>query len=144
MAPKKTRVTSGESCYGPGGWQINEDETLIAFYNRTLKKEPLHARLEDSQEPRKLQIDDLEITFKRTIRVPDNGEVSYLPPDSGSFPLYNVADFASVLPQDMVDKGGLFFSMYREYLPARPGIPDPVLICRNRTRSDVGEFSQRK
>jgi len=109
----KVTVANCESCYdqnGPGGWQINRDETLVAFYNRTLKTEPLQAEIADSS----LKIDDLKITFKRTIRVPDNGDVSYLPPATGIFPLYNIAEFAGVLPQEMVDKGGVFFPMYRK------------------------------
>jgi len=106
-------VTSGESCYdkdGPHGWQINQNETVVAFYNRTLKTDPLQAEISDAS----LMIEDLTITFHRTIRVPDNGDVNYLPPGVGSFPLYNIAEFAGVLPQDMVEKGGVFFPMYRK------------------------------
>lgn len=56
----------------------------------------------------------LKITFKRTIRVPDNEEVSNLPPGLGSFPLFKVQDYAARLPKDMVDKRGLFFPMYQK------------------------------
>ncbi|CAG1962705.1 unnamed protein product [Fusarium graminearum] len=35
----------------------------------------------------KVKIDDLEISFKRTVPVPDNADTNYLPPDAGSFPL---------------------------------------------------------
>lgn len=57
----------------------------------------------------------LEITFQRTIRVPDNSNVSKLPPDLGRFPLYKVKDYATRLPKDMADKGGVFFPMHRKY-----------------------------
>lgn len=54
------------------------------------------------------------ITFKRTIRVPDNTkQVSNLPPDLGTFPLYQVGEYASRLPQAMARKGGAFFHMHQ-------------------------------
>ncbi|EKJ68938.1 hypothetical protein FPSE_10863 [Fusarium pseudograminearum CS3096] len=62
---------------------------------------------------KKVKIDDLEISFKRTIRVPDNYDTNYLPPDAGSFPLYKVDDYAETLPLRMAQKGGLFIPMYQ-------------------------------
>ncbi|KAF2649096.1 hypothetical protein K491DRAFT_708357 [Lophiostoma macrostomum CBS 122681] len=56
---------------------------------------------------------DLRISFRRTIRVPDNQQVSYLPPDLGKFPLTPVMDHHSRLPKDVSKKGGLFFPMYQ-------------------------------
>jgi hypothetical protein len=60
--------------------------------------------------------EDLQISFKRTIRVPDNQKNSDLPPDLGSFPLKKISDYADKLPESMASKDGLFFPMYREYL----------------------------
>ncbi|KAK3377973.1 hypothetical protein B0H63DRAFT_478477 [Podospora didyma] len=57
-------------------------------------------------------LDDLTISFRRTIRVPDNEHVSELPPDLGPFPLFRVKDFVKSLPSEMVAKGGLLFPMY--------------------------------
>ncbi|QPC69412.1 hypothetical protein HYE68_000164 [Fusarium pseudograminearum] len=62
----------------------------------------------------KVKIDDLEICFKRTIRVPDNDDTNDLPPDAGSFPLYKVDDYAQTLPLSMTQKGGLFIPMYQK------------------------------
>ncbi|KAI7786261.1 hypothetical protein LA080_004082 [Diaporthe eres] len=56
----------------------------------------------------------LEISFERTIHVPDNKELSHLPPSLGSFPVYKVQDYAHRLPQSMVDKGGVFFPMHQK------------------------------
>lgn len=56
----------------------------------------------------------LAISFRRTIRVPDNAQVSKLPPGLGCFPLYKVHDYASRLPQDVLDKGGIFFPMHQK------------------------------
>ena len=58
----------------------------------------------------------LEISFRCTIRVPDNQSASFLPPDLGKFPLFPTSKYASNLPAEMAAKGGFFFPMYREYL----------------------------
>ncbi|KAI4122666.1 MAG: hypothetical protein LQ338_005682 [Usnochroma carphineum] len=56
----------------------------------------------------------IDISFQRTIRVPDNQDKSYLPPSLGTFPLYSVTNFRKTLPAEMTKKGGLFFPMYRK------------------------------
>ena len=66
------------------------------------------------------------ICFHRTIRVPglpvfltfchrsgsqarsDNQKTHALPPDMGSFQVFNVAEYADRLPKEIVSKGGLF------------------------------------
>ncbi|KAF4460083.1 integral membrane [Fusarium albosuccineum] len=58
-------------------------------------------------------LDDLKITFHRTIRVPDNDETNDLPPSMGHFPLFSASDYAKKLPPNMAMKGGLFFPMYQ-------------------------------
>ncbi|KAM0285354.1 hypothetical protein ACHAQH_001543 [Verticillium albo-atrum] len=55
----------------------------------------------------------LTLTLNRTIRVPDNQDTNALPPSCGQFPLYRIRDYAHNLPDDMVQKGGLFFPMYQ-------------------------------
>lgn len=55
----------------------------------------------------------LKISLQRTIRVPDNRDTNTLPPSLGVFPLYKVQDFAKAMPEDMAQKGGLFFPMYQ-------------------------------
>ena len=57
--------------------------------------------------------DDLRISFRRTIRVPDNHQTSCLPPDLGAFPLKPISGYANKITAEMVAKGGLFFPMYR-------------------------------
>ncbi|KAG4435393.1 hypothetical protein IFR05_009136 [Cadophora sp. M221] len=55
----------------------------------------------------------LEISFHRTIRVPDD-ETSYvLPPDHGPFPIYSVRKFQDTLPASMVATGGCLLLMYQ-------------------------------
>lgn len=61
-------------------------------------------------------IEELDISFKRTVRVPDNYDHSKLPPDLGDYPLFKIKDYAHILPASMVAKGGLFMPMHRENL----------------------------
>lgn len=56
---------------------------------------------------------DLEISFRRTVRVPDNQQVSALPPDLDTFPLEPISKYATKLNPSMAAKGGLFFPMYQ-------------------------------
>ena len=58
--------------------------------------------------------DDLKISFRRTVRVPDISESNYLPPNLGAFPLEAVSRHAK-LPKAMIVKSGVFFPMYRKY-----------------------------
>jgi len=60
--------------------------------------------------------DSLEITFRRTIRVPDNAQISELPPDMGKMSLYRVSQYTEKLPAAMAVKGGLFLPMYRMWI----------------------------
>ncbi|KAK6081120.1 hypothetical protein SCUP234_04773 [Seiridium cupressi] len=57
---------------------------------------------------------ELRVSFIRTVRVPDNATHSKLPPGLGEFPLYKVQDYAKQLPDEMVDKGGIFLPMYQK------------------------------
>jgi hypothetical protein len=57
----------------------------------------------------------LKVSFRRTIRVPDNQQISDLPPSLGAFPLKRVSEYFAKLPNSMAAKGGLFFPMYRKY-----------------------------
>ena len=60
----------------------------------------------------------LDISFQRTIRVPDGKGDSELPPGMGTFPLYSVTDYAEKMPKEMAAKGGLFLPMYRMSSPS--------------------------
>ncbi|EEU47156.1 uncharacterized protein NECHADRAFT_77334 [Fusarium vanettenii 77-13-4] len=60
-----------------------------------------------------IKLDGLEITFHRTVRLPDNFDENKLPPSLGQFPLFNVGEYAAKLPSVMAQKGGLFFPMFQ-------------------------------
>ncbi|KAF8527726.1 hypothetical protein BDD12DRAFT_904027 [Trichophaea hybrida] len=117
----QVEITSAKSSFDHDSLQINQDEPLVAFFNKSMPRETLTASLpgrqinNHSSDNLTIQAGKncLSISFERTVRVPDNGKTNNLPPGLGSFPLYNVADFSNVLPQEMAEKGGLFFAMYQ-------------------------------
>ena len=61
-----------------------------------------------------VHLGDLDIFFRRTVKVPDNQHLSELPPGMGKFPLFQVKDYADQMPLEMAAKGGLFIPMYRK------------------------------
>ena len=61
----------------------------------------------------RLRIGGLEITFQRTLRIPDDGNTYPLPPGLGQFPIRKVADYADRVPEAWRDKGGVFIPMYQ-------------------------------
>jgi hypothetical protein len=98
---------------------INLDEPLIAFANRHLKKEInlniSEGDLNDSGLPLESLRDDggLEISFHRTIRMPDDNKLHQLPASLGTFPLFNVSAFGDKLPDNIVQQGGVFLPMWQ-------------------------------
>ena len=61
----------------------------------------------------------LGISFRRTVRVPDNYDKYQLPPDYGPFPLYSVKAFEDDVSVGMKRKGGVFFPMHSKYAISR-------------------------
>lgn len=55
----------------------------------------------------------LDITFQRTLRIPDDDKTYPLPPGLGAFPLRHVDDFADAVPADWVEHGGVLLPMYQ-------------------------------
>lgn len=61
----------------------------------------------------RLLVSGLEITFQRTLRIPDDGNTYPLPPGLGAFPIRKVEDYADRVPQEWREKGGVFIPMYQ-------------------------------
>jgi hypothetical protein len=55
----------------------------------------------------------LEITFHRTVRMPDDDKLHQLPASLGVFPLFNVNAYADSLPSELVHQGGVFLPMWQ-------------------------------
>jgi hypothetical protein len=122
---KEILVTSGKSCFSQTkGFKINQNETLASFFARitpsfvetTLELEATASggMFPDTLRVTKGKTKSFDIGFMRTIRVPDNGKVHNLPPGLGRFPLFNISSFKDRLPEEMVNKGGIFLPIYRE------------------------------
>lgn len=55
----------------------------------------------------------LQITFQRTLRIPDDGRTHALPPGFGAFPLRDVRDYADRVPARWLEHGGVFLPMFQ-------------------------------
>ena len=55
-------------------------------------------------------IGTLEISLRRTVRVPENWKSYDLPPNCESFPLYSIAEHEAKLGKNVVEKGGAHIS----------------------------------
>ena len=51
--------------------------------------------------------------FQRTLRIPDDSKTYPLPPGLGAFPLCHVEDYATRLPTDWSDRGGVMMPLYQ-------------------------------
>lgn len=65
-------------------------------------------------EPESIRINkQFAITFKRTLRIPDDGTAHKTPPNFGAFPIYRVDDHAKSLPAEWQRDNGVFIPMYQ-------------------------------
>lgn len=55
----------------------------------------------------------VNLSFQRTLRIPDDGRTYPLPPGLGAFPLRLVRDYASRVPAGWAARGGVFLPMYQ-------------------------------
>src|SRR5262249_31142587 len=55
----------------------------------------------------------LEITFQRTLRIPDDGNTYPLPPGLGAFPLRHVDDFPATVAASWLEHGGVMLPMFQ-------------------------------
>jgi hypothetical protein len=53
------------------------------------------------------------LNFQRTLRIPDDGKTYPLPPGLGTFPVCQVKDHETRVPQNWLEHGGVFIPMYQ-------------------------------
>jgi hypothetical protein len=117
-SPVPVRVTAGKSCYDiTKGLAINENETLLVFYNRLIFQ-----RMPGSELDIKYQLDGIDVldTFTkqrfvirlcRTLRVPENGNVHDIPATFGPLPHVDLSKCSIDDIPEMKKKGGLLVPM---------------------------------
>lgn len=71
------------------------------------------AQLQVWTEHDRLSLGALEITFQRTLRIPDDGYTYPLPPGLAAFPIRKVGDYADRFPQQWREEGGVIIPMYQ-------------------------------
>ena len=54
-----------------------------------------------------------QISFQRTLRIPDDNREYPLPAGLGNFPIFHVDDYAETVPSPWNDHGGVFLPMYQ-------------------------------
>jgi hypothetical protein len=86
----------------------------------------------------------LKITFLRTTRMPDDDKLHALPAALGTFPLYSVSAYAKVLPDKMVQEGGVFMPMWQREalwigLESESHFPYALRVCVGRINAVSGE-----
>ncbi|EPS36191.1 hypothetical protein H072_10303 [Dactylellina haptotyla CBS 200.50] len=97
--------------------QSNPGTQQAGVYPPAAPAGPVKLRLQDNNQ--KIVVDDvLEISFRRTVRVPDNQQISGLPPDLGPMKLTNVDHIGPRLPETMRKKGGLLLPMHEPSVPS--------------------------
>ena len=55
----------------------------------------------------------VRISFKRTLRLPDNGETHFLPPGLGNFPLRHIEDYDLGEQNNIKNRGGVIMPMFQ-------------------------------
>jgi len=55
----------------------------------------------------------VRINFQRTLRLPDDGEIHYLPPGLGKFPLRHIEDFDLSEHNHLKERGGVIMPMFQ-------------------------------
>jgi hypothetical protein len=86
----------------------------------------------------------LEVEFQRTLRIPDDGKNYPLPPGLGRFPLRHVDDFASRIPAEWVQHGGVMLPMYQAEalwinFRSPTGYPFAVKVATGKINAVTGE-----
>ena len=53
------------------------------------------------------------VSFRRTLRVPEDGRDYPLPPNLETFPVRSVGDFKGRVPQEWEEEGGVLIPLYQ-------------------------------
>jgi hypothetical protein len=97
---------SDEFGYQPNLFEA-EELTLIS---KKIEAKRLDVKVQDDS----LRFEeDFEISFYRTLKVPDDGKSYLLPAGLGKFPIFKVSDYCKKVPVEWNRHGGVFIPMYQ-------------------------------
>ena len=83
---------------------------------------------------------ELDISFQRTLRIPDDGKTYPLPAGAGQFPICTIDDFA--VPEEWSKRGGVMMPMYQSealWLGFRADYPFAVKVGAGKINAISGE-----
>jgi hypothetical protein len=110
-------ITEQASIYGKR--LMNKNEPFAVFLEKAFPSPEITICLEEDSkkgEGFSIHVDDnLEISFHRTVRLPNDGKICTLPTSLGKLPMFDSQDFSQRLPVDVREKGGLILPMWRTY-----------------------------
>lgn len=84
---------------------------------------------------------ELGISFKRTLRIPDDNKKYNLPPSLGNFPLKHIEDYKNI-PSNWKEHGGIFLPMYQSeamWLSFNSRWPFAIKIAAGKINAVSGE-----
>jgi hypothetical protein len=84
----------------------------------------------------------VQITFQRTLRIPDDGKMYPLPAGFGRFPLRAVDDFAATAPPSWLKRGGVVMPMYQSealWIDFSSSYPFAVKVAAGKINAVSGE-----
>jgi hypothetical protein len=84
----------------------------------------------------------LEVSFLRTLRIPDDNEVYALPPGLGEFPVRLIDDFAEKVPGGWLDRGGVMLPMYQSealWISFSASYPFAVKVAAGKINAVTGD-----
>ena len=92
---------------------------------------------------------NLEISFIRTLRIPDDDSAHPAPPKMGVFPMVHVDDFEKTVPAHWLERGGVMLPMYQseallvrfgpENTNAKPRYPFAVKLAAGKINALTGD-----
>lgn len=121
MFTTQVQVTTGRPCYDKSkGVKINEQQSIASFFSKAFPS-PIEAKLNpntpyDESTPfsnaasKSISISKGDNTY---LHIPGDGKNYELPPNLGTFPLFNIQPFGYKLSPSITAQGGLFLPMYQ-------------------------------
>lgn len=84
---------------------------------------------------------NFEISFKRTLRVPDDGEAYPLPAGLGNLPLQHIQDYGGKVSAEAIKRGGVLMPMYQSeatWLNFQGGYPVAIKVATGKINAVTG------